>query len=178
MSRCPNCSAELVDEYCSRCGQQRIHPEELSARHFAREVGDEIANVRANFKTLRSLRGLLVPGLLTAEYLAGRRQAHLSPIKVYLVCAAIFFLSAPMAGFTLASMLDADQSGALRGRVSARAAERDVEISLFSSRRSFAVTFDPRAGINTRGESRSSDRTAALRKCRQPPGREATRSYP
>lgn len=134
MSRCPNCSAELAHEYCPWCGQRRIQPQELSARHFLHELVDEITNVRAKFKTLHTLRGLLAPGLLTAEYLAGRRQPYLSPFKVYLVCAAIFFLSAPVVGFGLASMLDSDQSGVLSRLVSARVAERDLDFPLFTAR--------------------------------------------
>src|SRR5215510_10677063 len=106
MLRCPNCSAELAHEYCPRCGQRRIQAQELSARHFLHEVVDEVTNFSAQFKTLRTLRGLLIPGRLTTEFLAGRRQDHLSPFKTYLVCAAIFFLAAPVAGFRLASMLD------------------------------------------------------------------------
>ncbi len=134
MPQCPNCSAELVHEYCGTCGQRRIHPQDLSARHFVRELVDEIANLSSKFKILRSVRGLLTPGFLTAEYLAGRRQSHLNPIKLYLVCAAIFFLSAPIAGFTLASMVAGDPSGALTTLVSARVAERGLDRSLFSAR--------------------------------------------
>src|SRR5262245_9277117 len=104
MSQCPNCSAELREEYCSRCGQRRIRPQDLSARHFLRHLVTEITEFHEKFKTLRSLGALLIPGRLTGEYLAGQRQSHLSPFKVYLVCAAIFFLSAPLAGFSLASM--------------------------------------------------------------------------
>jgi len=102
LPRCPNCSAEREDEYCPRCGQRRIPPQELSARHFLEEVADEITDFRKNYKTVRTLLALLRPGLLTAEFLAGRRRPRLSPFKTYLVCAAIFFLSAPVAGFTLA----------------------------------------------------------------------------
>lgn len=36
------------------------------------------------FKTVRTLRGLAIPGWLTAEYLEGRRQRYLTPFKVYL----------------------------------------------------------------------------------------------
>jgi hypothetical protein len=133
-SRCPNCSAELTDDYCGTCGQRRIHPQDLSARHFVRELADEIANLDSKFKIVRSLRGLLTPGFLTEEYLAGRRQAHLNPIKLYLVCAAIFFLAAPAAGFKLASMVDEDPSGALSRLVSARVAARGLDPSLFSAR--------------------------------------------
>src|ERR1700704_3478583 len=108
MPQCLNCSAELTDEYCPRCGQRRIRSEDLSARHFVRELTDELANLRGKFKVVRSLRGLAVPGFLTTEYLAGRRQALLTPIKVYLLCAAIFFLSAPFAGFRLRAMIAED----------------------------------------------------------------------
>jgi hypothetical protein len=134
MSRCPNCSAELAGEYCGTCGQRRIHPEDLSPRYFVRELSDEITSLPSKFKILRSLRGLLTPGYLTAEYLAGRRQPHLNPIKLYLVCAAIFFLAAPVAGFTLAAMIDDDATGPLARVVSARVAERGLDWPLFSAR--------------------------------------------
>ena len=134
ISQCPNCSAEVADEYCPLCGQRRIRPEELSGRRFLHELVDEITSFRSKFKTLDTLRGLLIPGWLAAEYLAGRRQPYLSPFKVYLVCAAMFFFSAPMAGFTLASMLQSDQSGVLEALVSARAAERGLDIPQVNAR--------------------------------------------
>ena len=134
VSRCPNCSAELGLEYCPRCGQKRIRPQDLSARHYFRELSDEIATLPEQFKTLRTLRTLLVPGLLSAEFLAGRRQPYLSPFKVYVVCAAMFFLAAPAAGFTLASMRDADQSGTLSRLVSAMVTERGLDPPLFNAR--------------------------------------------
>ena len=134
VSRCPNCSAELIDEYCCRCGQRRIHPQDLSARHFFAEVIDEITSLNAKFKTVRTLRGLLIPGFLTREYLEGRRQPLLSPFKIYLVCAAIFFLSAPVAGFRVESMIVSDQSGDLGRLVSARASEVGLDRPLFAAR--------------------------------------------
>jgi hypothetical protein len=133
-SRCPNCSAALEFEYCPRCGQRRIHPQGLSARNYVRELANEIATLPERFKTLRTLRTLLVPGVLSAEFLAGRRQPYLTPFKVYVVCAAMFFLAAPTAGFTLASMLEADQSGTLSRLASARAAERGLAPPLFNAR--------------------------------------------
>jgi hypothetical protein len=133
-SRCPNCSAEVTQEFCPQCGQRRIELEELSARHFWNEMADDVTNFRTRFKTVRTLQGLLVPGLLTAEYLAGRRQQYLSPLKTYLVCAGIFFLSAPMAGFTLSSMLDADRSGVIRRLVVERTAHRPLEPPVFDAR--------------------------------------------
>lgn len=76
MSKCPNCSAELTQEYCSNCGQRRIRPDDLSARRFFRELFDEVANLDMKFKTVRTLRGLAIPGWLTAEYLGSRRQSN------------------------------------------------------------------------------------------------------
>jgi hypothetical protein len=133
ISRCPNCSAELEleFEYCPTCGQRRIRPQDLSARHFCHELADEIGTLHERFKTLRRL---LVPGFLSAEFLAGRRQPYLTPFKVYLVCAAMFFLAAPTAGFTLASMLEGDQSGTLSRLVTARAADRGLAPPLFNAR--------------------------------------------
>ena len=134
MSTCPNCSAELAQEYCSNCGQRRIRPDDLSARRFFRELFDEAANLETKFRTVRTLRGLARPGWLTAEYLGGRRQRYLTPFKVYLVCAAIFFLSAPLAGFNLASLIDSDRSGTVGRLASARVPDNDPRRPLFNAR--------------------------------------------
>ena len=55
MPQCPNCPAELTDEYCAKCGQRQIHPQDLSARRFVHELTDELASLREKFKVLRSL---------------------------------------------------------------------------------------------------------------------------
>jgi len=107
---------------------------DLSARRFFQKLFDELADMPLKFKTVRTLRGLLTPGWLTAEYLAGRRQAYLTPLKVYLVCAAIFFLSAPVAGFRLASLIESDRSGTVGRLVSARVANDDPCRPLFNAR--------------------------------------------
>ncbi len=110
MPQCPNCSAEAGDEYCAQCGQRRIGPDDLSATQFVHEIVDEVTTLHTKFKTLRSLRALLTPGVLTEHFLAGRRRPYLSPLKLYLVCAAVFFLAAPLAGFTLEWLIKDDQS--------------------------------------------------------------------
>jgi Protein of unknown function (DUF3667) len=134
MTRCPNCSADVTGEYCPACGQRRIRPDDLSARRFVRDLAGELSSFRTRFKTWRTLRLLLWPGGLTSEYLAGRRDPYLAPIKVYLVCAAIFFLAAPWAGFNLASLIEHDPSGTLLARVTARMAERGLDRALIEAR--------------------------------------------
>jgi hypothetical protein len=134
MSRCPNCSAELTGRYCSTCGQERIGAQDLSARRFFHDLADEIGTLRGRFKTLDTLRALLVPGLLTNEFLAGRRQRYLTPLQLYLVCAAVFFLAAPVAGFRLTSMIEADKTGELAGLVAARLDTRGLDAATFHQR--------------------------------------------
>ena len=97
-------------------------------------MADEIATLPERWKTLRTLYKLLAPGLLSAEFLAGRRQPYLSPFKAYVVCAAIYFLAAPTAGFTLESMLETDRSGTLARLASARAAELSLDMASFNAR--------------------------------------------
>ena len=134
MDRCPNCSAELTGEYCARCGQKRIRPGDLSLRRFLHEMVEEWATLRGRFKTVRSLGALAKPGVLTTEYLSGRRQAYLGPLKLYFVCAAIFFFTAPWAGFELASMLEGESSGPLAKQVEARMEELHLDREHFASR--------------------------------------------
>ena len=134
MPRCPNCSAELTGRYCSTCGQERIGARDLSARRFFHDLADEVGTLRGRFKTLDTLRALLVPGLLTNEYVSGRRQRYLTPLQLYLVCAAVFFLAAPIAGFTLTSMIDADTSGDLVRLVATRLDTRGLDAATFYQR--------------------------------------------
>jgi uncharacterized membrane protein len=53
---------------------------------------------------------------------------------VYLVCAAIFFLSAPQAGFSLAALIESDRGGAVGRLVAARVADDDPGRPLFNAR--------------------------------------------
>jgi hypothetical protein len=124
----------MTGQYCPACGQKRIHPQDLSARRFVHELADELGKLNFKFKTLRTLRALLAPGLLTTEYLAGRREPYLSPIKIYFVCAAIFFFAAPWVGFDLASLISQDESGSLARVAASRMAERGLDQALFSAR--------------------------------------------
>jgi hypothetical protein len=131
---CPNCSAVLSDQYCPACGQRRIDPRDLSARSFFGDLADQVGMLGFGFTTLRTLRALLIPGLLTTEFLGGRRQPYLSPIKVYFFCAAIFFLAAPIVGFTLPALIADDRSGHLSELVLARAAAHGIDPAVFSQR--------------------------------------------
>ena len=48
-------------------------------------------------RIMATLRGLLRPGFLTGEYLAGRRAHYLPPLRVYLIVSVIYFVVAAAA---------------------------------------------------------------------------------
>ena len=90
-SRCANCDALLADRYCGRCGQDS-HAS-LSFGHFMHELAEGLLHVDSKFwRTLRTL--LTRPGLLTAEYLGGKRLAYSPPFRSYLVISIVYFVLA------------------------------------------------------------------------------------
>ena len=83
--RCANCGGSLAVEpapcHCPQCGQI-VQP--LAPRAFVREAARRYA---------RSLLALILhPGKLTNEFIAGRRERYLPPLRLYLVASFLFFL--------------------------------------------------------------------------------------
>ncbi len=132
MTSCPNCGVALAGDYCHACGQRAIDDDELTVAHALRVGADEILHLES--KTLRTIARLLVPGALTEAYLAGRRARYTTPLRLYLACAAIFFLCAPFAGFTLEDLLKADTSGLLARMVNAEVARTGLTPTHFAER--------------------------------------------
>ncbi len=91
---CPNCSASLLGSHCHECGQKKIDPNEYSLKRFLGRALNDFTDLESN-KVFRTLVAMIArPGLLTAEYLAGRRGQFLSPLKLYLTFSALYFLFA------------------------------------------------------------------------------------
>ena len=91
---CPNCGSASPDKYCPGCGQRRIDKHEFALRHFFSHLVHEITHLDSN-KILKTARALIMrPGLLTKEYLAGRKGQYINPIRIYLTVSAIYFLFA------------------------------------------------------------------------------------
>ena len=77
-AHCANCGAALADRYCGRCGQDS-HVS-LSLGHFLHEFVEGLFHVDSKFwRTLRTL--LTRPGLLTEQYLGGKRQLVLAAVS-------------------------------------------------------------------------------------------------
>ena len=89
-TRCQNCGASLCGPYCSACGQ-RARSRTLSVWHLLQEAIGDIYHLDSRlWLTLRPL--LLQPGLLTVEYLAGRRARFVPPFRLYLVVSVFLFV--------------------------------------------------------------------------------------
>lgn len=87
---CLNCGAQVQGRYCHRCGQENIITQQgfiSLTKHFIYDIFHFDGKF---FDTLRYL--FFSPGKVPAEYVAGRRNRYLDPIRMYLFTSAIFFL--------------------------------------------------------------------------------------
>src|SRR5687767_329412 len=92
---CLNCGAPLSGVFCSRCGQRDIPPYP-SVRELAVDVVTEFSGWDGRLAlTLREL--VRRPGMLTREFLEGRRARYISPLRLYLVSSLVYFLLAAAA---------------------------------------------------------------------------------
>ena len=95
MTECLNCQQPLPADasFCSACGQST----RVLRRPWVqvvRELLDELLDFDGRMFT--SLRLLLTrPGRLPRDYNAGRRAAHTSPVRMYLLISVVFFLVLP-----------------------------------------------------------------------------------
>jgi hypothetical protein len=82
---CPTCGAQVAGRYCSACGEKLLSDTDLNFRHFLfHHLPDEMMHWDGKLgRTLREL--FLVPGKMAAEYVRGRRQPYLNPLRLYLV---------------------------------------------------------------------------------------------
>ena len=90
---CLNCQAALTPgaRFCSQCGQDTAnHPPSLM--EFVHEFVSHYIAVEGTL--WRSLWGLMAkPGFLTREYLAGRKQRYVLPLRLLLTLGLLFFLA-------------------------------------------------------------------------------------
>lgn len=100
---CPSCGHSRPDRYCGKCGERAIEADELSFTRFLRSLADEIVPAfdadeaqpvgRLGGRVYRTVYTLFRhPGLLTADYIAGRRRPYMKPIQVFLAISLLFFI--------------------------------------------------------------------------------------
>jgi hypothetical protein len=94
LTHCLNCGGELHGPFCAGCGQRAV-PANPTVRELASEAWNEMTGYDG--RIMATLRGLMRPGFLTREYLAGRRAQFLPPLRVYLIVSVIYFVIAASA---------------------------------------------------------------------------------
>lgn len=93
---CANCGAELQGDFCHRCGQAAESPvgpiREVGA-HLLRGFTDLDRRIVRTSKAL-----LFEPGRLSEEWIEGRRERWVGPIRLYVACSVAYFVVAALAG--------------------------------------------------------------------------------
>ena len=129
---CNDCGTALAGEYCHKCGQREVD-EWRTIGSIARQFWNELVSL--DYKTVRSVAALVRPGHLAAEFIAGRRNRFLSPLKLYFLAAALFFVIAPrVTDFTFERQMALDPDSDFRALVEARMAETRMSRELFAER--------------------------------------------
>lgn len=89
--RCASCDAPLHGVYCSACGERRLDPGDHRLRRFLEHALESATNLDARLpRTLITL--VRRPGMLTAEFMHGRRRPWLSPLQLFLIINLAYFV--------------------------------------------------------------------------------------
>lgn len=98
-ANCANCEAPLSGHYCANCGQEAVL-HHASTREFLHEfIGHYVALEGKLWGSLARL--VFRPGLLTNEYMRGRRVRFVQPLRLYLSFSLLFFVLLKLGGFHL-----------------------------------------------------------------------------
>ena len=89
---CLNCGAHLTGQYCGQCGQRAVG-RFISIWQLLRDAFGDLLELDS--RLWRTMIPLLIrPGLLTKDYLEGRRARYMPPFRMYLVLSLLFFVVA------------------------------------------------------------------------------------
>lgn len=86
---CQNCGHTVVERYCEHCGQENTETRQPFYFLFTHFLEDFTHYDGQFWRTIRYL--IFVPGKLTNEYLAGKRQKYVAPVKLYIFISFIAF---------------------------------------------------------------------------------------
>ena len=103
-SLCSNCESELLGQYCASCGQ-RARRRMITVWELVKEASDVLTSLDSRlWRTL----GLLMfrPGVLTQNYLEGRRARYVAPLRLFLAASVIMFFT-----LTITTELSPEEEG-------------------------------------------------------------------
>lgn len=87
---CQNCGTDLRGKFCFNCGQKAAATYDRSFRSFFEHFTEEFFVYDSRF--FRSIKYLFIrPGYLTHEYISGRVQRYISPLKMFLFTSLVIF---------------------------------------------------------------------------------------
>jgi hypothetical protein len=87
---CLNCGHEVEERFCSQCGQENLELKDSAIHLVLHYVQDLFHYDGKLWHTLKTL--VKQPGQVPKEYMEGKRQSHLEPIRFYVFASSVFFL--------------------------------------------------------------------------------------
>lgn len=90
MPHCRNCQTRFDGEYCPACGQRNVDLERPIWSLIGEVVKETLELDGRAAQTVKTL--FRHPGMLTDEFLAGRRRTYTPPLRLYLVISISFFV--------------------------------------------------------------------------------------
>jgi hypothetical protein len=165
---CLNCGGVLTGPYCSQCGQRDIPPYP-SVRELVVDAFWELSGWDGRFaSTVRAL--FRRPGMLTREFLEGRRARYLSPLRLYLMASLAYFVIAAAAPNAAKDHLVVDFTSTPAGTAATTTAPERVGNAVTKSlnARDGDPDPDPNSG-NTKAPLSTEQKAAALKDVERAP---------
>lgn len=88
---CLNCGHAVEDRFCTHCGQENLELKDTAIHLMLHYIQDLFHYDGKLWHTMKSL--VTRPGLVAKEYLEGKRQRYLEPIRFYVFASTVFFLT-------------------------------------------------------------------------------------
>lgn len=146
---CPSCRQIRRSRFCSKCGEERLRPHDLTLRDLAAQFAKQASSIDG--KMLRSVRSLLTaPGELSRAYVLGERRRFLGPLALFFVANALFVALQSITG---TNVLSSPLASHLHNQDWSRLAQQLVDHRLASRHQSiaaYAPVFDRAAILNAK----------------------------
>jgi hypothetical protein len=89
--KCVTCGNTFQGEFCNRCGEKVLVPQERSLKHFFTSLLSAFTFIDGRFlKTLKLT--MTKPGFISREFSLGRRKIYLPILSLFLVVNLFYFL--------------------------------------------------------------------------------------
>lgn len=88
-THCKNCETELSGMYCPKCGQYALDVNQTFWQYIRQFVENTYSYDGRLMATFRAL--FTAPGKLTNEFMAGKINSYMQPLKLYMFTSVVFF---------------------------------------------------------------------------------------